>query len=67
MWISLREWPAADLKIKLFADGAEKAAMLDVQDRLIQDFTPNPLMRNAGIARLCVLGRDILNAIPDLG
>ena len=58
---------ATDLKIKLFADGADKAAMLELyRNPLIQGFTTNPtLMRKAGIADYAAFGRDILAAIPD--
>jgi transaldolase len=58
---------AADLKIKLFADGADKATMLEMyRNPLIQGFTTNPtLMRKAGIADYASFARDILQAIPD--
>jgi transaldolase len=58
---------ATDLKIKLFADGADKAAMLDLyRNPLIQGFTTNPtLMRKAGISDYAAFARDILSAIPD--
>jgi transaldolase len=56
-----------DLKVKLFADGADKAAMLDLyRNPLIQGFTTNPtLMRKAGISDYAAFARDILLAIPD--
>jgi transaldolase len=52
-----------DLKIKLFADGADKAAMLNLyRNPLIQGFTTNPtLMRKAGIADYESFARDILS------
>jgi transaldolase len=58
---------ATDLKIKLFADGADKAAMLDLyRNPLIRGFTTNPtLMRKAGISDYAGFARDILSAIPD--
>lgn len=58
---------APDLKIKLFADGADKATMLEMyRNPLIQGFTTNPtLMRKAGIADYAAFARDILHAIPD--
>ena len=58
---------AADLKIKLFADGADKATMLEMyRNPLIQGFTTNPtLMRKAGIADYASFARDIVQAIPD--
>ena len=57
----------SDLKIKLFADGADKAAMLDLyRNPLIQGFTTNPtLMRKAGIADYEAFARDILSEIRD--
>jgi transaldolase len=58
---------AADLKIKLFADGADKATMLEMyRNPLIQGFTTNPtLMRKAGISDYASFARDIVRAIPD--
>ena len=44
----MRNYPA--LRIKLFADGADKAGMLEMRHPLIEGFTTNPtLMRKAGI------------------
>jgi transaldolase len=59
--------PTADLKVKLFADGADKAAMLDLyRNPLIKGFTTNPtLMRKAGIADYEAFARDILSEIRD--
>ena len=56
-----------DLKVKLFADGAEKKSMLELyHNPLIQGFTTNPtLMRKAGIQDYEAFARDILAAIPD--
>ncbi len=56
-----------DLKIKLFADGADKAAMLALyRNPMIQGFTTNPtLMRKAGIADYEAFARDILSEIRD--
>ena len=56
-----------DLKVKIFADGAEKQTMLNLYaNSLIQGFTTNPtLMRKAGIRDYEWFARDILNAIPD--
>jgi transaldolase len=58
---------AADLKIKLFADGADKATMLEMyRNPLIQGFTTNPtLMRKAGICDYASFARDVIEAIPD--
>jgi transaldolase len=57
----------ADLKVKLFADGADKAAMLELyKEKYIKGFTTNPtLMRKAGITDYEGFARDILEAIPD--
>lgn len=59
--------PTADLKVKLFADGADKAAMLDLyRNPLIKGFTTNPtLMRKAGISDYEAFARDILSEIRD--
>ena len=56
-----------DLKVKLFADGADKAAMLALyKNPLIKGFTTNPtLMRKAGIADYEAFARDILGEIRD--
>jgi transaldolase len=56
-----------DLKVKLFADGAEKKSMLDLYaNPLIQGFTTNPtLMRKANISDYQAFARDILSAIRD--
>ena len=56
-----------DLKVKLFADGADKAAMLDLyRNPLIRGFTTNPtLMRKAGITDYQAFARDILCEIRD--
>jgi len=56
-----------DLKVKLFADGAEKLSMLELyRNPLIKGFTTNPtLMRKAGISDYEAFARDILEAIPD--
>jgi transaldolase len=58
---------AEDLKIKIFADGADKAGMLEMYaNPLIAGFTTNPtLMRKAGITDFEAFARDILAAIPD--
>ena len=56
-----------NLRIKLFADGADKSAMLDLYaNPLIQGFTTNPtLMHKAGINDYESFARDILACIPD--
>jgi transaldolase len=57
----------SNLKVKVFADGADRAGMLDLaRHPLIKGFTTNPtLMRNAGITDYEAFARDILKAIPD--
>lgn len=59
--------PLAGLRVKLFADGADRAAMLELYaNPLIQGFTTNPtLMRKAGICDYAAFARDVLSAIPD--
>src|SRR3954452_5531017 len=56
-----------DLKIKLFADGAEKKSMLELYaNPLIRGFTTNPtLMHKAGITDYQAFARDILSVITD--
>lgn len=56
-----------DLKVKLFADGADKAAMMDLyRNPMIKGFTTNPtLMRKAGITDYQAFARDILSEIRD--
>ena len=55
------------LKVKLFADGADRAGMLEMRrNPLISGFTTNPtLMRKAGISDYEAFARDILREIPD--
>ena len=57
----------SDLRVAIFADGAEKAGMLEMYDKpYIKGFTTNPtLMRKAGVADYESFARDILQAIPD--
>ena len=57
----------SDLKIAIFADGAEKAGILEMYARpYIKGFTTNPtLMRKAGIDDYEKFARDILEEIPD--
>lgn len=57
----------AELKVKLFADGAEKKAMLELYaNPHIKGFTTNPtLMRKAGIANYEAFAHDILACITD--
>jgi transaldolase len=57
----------ADLKVKIFADGADKAGMLEMYAKpYIAGFTTNPtLMRKAGIVDFEAFARDISRSIPD--
>ena len=57
----------AGLKVKLFADGADKAGMLEMYaNPLIKGFTTNPtLMRKAGVRDYRNFAREIAAAIPD--
>jgi len=56
-----------DLKVKLFADGADKAGMLEMYRKpFVKGFTTNPtLMRKAGVTDYRGFAREILDAIPD--
>ena len=56
-----------DLKVKLFADGADKAGMLQLNvNSLIQGMTTNPtLMRKAGIHDYETFAREILQHITE--
>ena len=56
-----------NLNVKIFADGADKSAMLELYAKpWISGFTTNPtLMRKAGISDYAAFARDILAAIPD--
>jgi transaldolase len=56
-----------DLRIKLFADGADRRAILELANNpLISGFTTNPtLMRKAGVTDYEAFARDIAEAIPD--
>lgn len=55
------------LKVKLFADGADKKGMLEMYEKSwIQGFTTNPtLMRKAGISDYRTFAKEILDAIRD--
>jgi len=56
-----------DLNIKIFADGADKSAILELyKNPRIQGFTTNPtLMRKAGIKDYAGFAKDLLRSIPD--
>ena len=55
------------LKVKIFADGADKAGMLEMYAKpYVKGLTTNPtLMRKAGITDYRAFAREILQAIPD--
>src|ERR1700730_317143 len=55
------------LKIKIFADGADRASMLELHGRpYIKGLTTNPtLMRKAGVRNYRAFARDVLAAIRD--
>src|SRR6476469_3537056 len=57
----------SDLKVKLFADDADKAGMLEMYRKpFVKGFTTNPtLMRKAGVTDYRGFAREILDAIPD--
>ena len=57
----------SQLKVKIFADGADKAGMLDMyKNPHVKGFTTNPsLMRKAGVTDYEAAARDIAKAIPD--
>lgn len=56
-----------ELKVKIFADGADKNGMLEMkQDPYIKGFTTNPtLMKKAGITDYEAFARDILKHVQD--
>jgi transaldolase len=57
----------ADLKVKIFADGADKAGMLEMYAKpFIKGLTTNPtLMRKAGISDYKAFALDVLASIRD--
>ena len=56
-----------DLRVKLFADGADRAGILRMYGNpLIRGFTTNPtLMRKAGVTDYEAFAKDILTAVTD--
>jgi transaldolase len=56
-----------DLKVRIFADGADRGGMLNLYaNPLVKGFTTNPtLMRAAGISDYEAFAREMLAAIPD--
>ena len=59
--------PIDQLKVKIFADGADKAGMLEMYAKpFVKGLTTNPtLMRKAGITDYRAFAKDILREIPD--
>jgi transaldolase len=57
----------ADLSVKVFADGADRAGMLEMyRNPLIKGFTTNPtLMRKAGVSDYEAFARQIIADVPD--
>jgi transaldolase len=57
----------ADLKVKVFADGADLDGMVEMYKKpFIRGFTTNPtLMRKAGVSDYRAFARSVLAAIPD--
>ena len=59
--------PLSNLKVKLFADGADKPGMLNLYGNpLIKGLTTNPsLMKKAGITDYESFAKDILKTVKD--
>jgi transaldolase len=57
----------SDLKVKIFADGADRATMLELYRKpYVKGFTTNPtLMRKAGVADYEAFALDLLDAVRD--
>src|SRR5215468_1185233 len=57
----------ADLKVKLFTDGADKAQIVEMaKNSWIAGFTTNPsLLKKAGVKDYEAYGRDLVAAVPD--
>ncbi len=57
----------ADLEIKLFTDGADKAQIVEMAKQpWIAGFTTNPsLLKKAGVSDYEAYGRDVVAAVPD--
>jgi transaldolase len=60
-------WTLQALRIKIFADGADKAGMLEMAGKpYISGFTTNPtLMRKAGVLDYRAFAHEIIRAIPN--
>ena len=57
----------ANLKVKLFTDGADKAQIVEMaKQSWIAGFTTNPsLLKKAGVSDYEAFGRDLVTAVPD--
>src|SRR5437899_10662071 len=57
----------AELKVKLFTDGADKAQIVEMaKQRWISGFTTNPsLLKKAGVRDYAAYARDLVAAVPD--
>jgi transaldolase len=57
----------ANLKVKLFTDGADKAQIVEMAKQpWIAGFTTNPsLLKKAGVVDYASFGRDVVAAVPD--
>jgi transaldolase len=57
----------SQLKVKIFADGADRAGMLEMyKNTHVKGFTTNPsLMRKAGVTDYEAAAKEIVKAIPD--
>lgn len=64
---TMQSKPLGELRVKIFADGADKAGILRLYaNPMIKGFTTNPtLMRKAGVSDYEAFAREILAAIPD--
>ena len=58
----------SDLKVKIFADGADIDGMMDMYERgIVSGFTTNPtLMKKAGVESYTDFARDVTNKIKDM-
>lgn len=65
--IASRDIRVDDLKIQIFADGADKEGIKALcADPLIKGFTTNPtLMRQAGVTDYAAFAKEILREVPD--
>lgn len=64
---TISEFTVDQLKVQIFADGADKSGMLEMYRRpYVKGFTTNPtLMRKAGVLDYEAFAKEIVAAIPD--